>query len=105
MSLADFNGDSGSFMNMTAEEILRLFAQQKVPHGSRTGMQALANAVELRFVRRAVADEEQRRKTGKAVQPPCQFRLAIFAGSVEWRRIRIAESRHLIAAPPFVLRG
>src|SRR5580658_715012 len=62
-------------------------------------MQARADLVERRAMRRTMADERQRRESREAFQFPRQFRLAIFAGSVEGREIGIAQPGHVIAAP------
>src|ERR1035438_7297230 len=76
---------------MPAIEILRLFPQQKIAHGRGPAMQAGADLVERRTLRRAVADEHQRRESHEAFELLRQFRLAVFAGRVEGRWIGISD--------------
>jgi CubicO group peptidase (beta-lactamase class C family) len=103
LRFADRGAGSGGLVDMPAEEVFGLLAQQKIAHGRGAGMQARTDLVERCTLRRAMADEHQRREPSEGFQLARQLRLAVFAGSMEGRRIGIAQASDVIAAPLCVL--
>jgi hypothetical protein len=60
----------------------------------RSRVQPRANLVERRAERRRVADERQRLQVREPLEPLGQLYLAILAGRVKRRRVRITQPRH-----------
>jgi len=90
--------DSFRLMNVTAEEVRRLMLPDEIADRGRPALQALADAIERRAVRRRVADQHQRIERRETFQALGKLRLGIFARSVEGRRARVAETGDIPAA-------
>src|ERR1700730_13881719 len=82
------------FVDMAAIEICRLMALDEFAHRRASEVLTLPCAIQLAVFRRSVANQNQRIEPSELLQARCQFLLAVFAGSVERRRIGVAEPAH-----------
>ena len=64
---------------MTAEEELGLISLNECSHRTAASVSAVLHTVKRRAIRRAVADQKQRREPGKRIQALGKFRLAVLA--------------------------
>ena len=67
-------------VNVAAQKVLGLVLENEIADRRGAGMQAGADAVERRSVRRRVTHQHQRRQAGEALEPAGDARLAVFAG-------------------------
>src|SRR5581483_2060759 len=93
--LAELNFYAFSLMNVPTEEVFRLVLLNELEHRMRPGVEAAANLIERRAIRRCMANQNQWAQIREAPQPVAQLRFAILARRVERSRIGIPESGHL----------
>ena len=60
-----FDGDTFGFVDVAAEEMLRLVLLDEIAHGSGSGVKTGSDLVECRAVRRGVADQDERVQIGE----------------------------------------
>lgn len=90
-------GDPRSFVDVPAEEVTGLFAQEEVADGRAAGMPQVGDSIEHGPVGRAVEDRDHRLETVEGRGPARDLFFGILARSVEGRRIRAAQADHLVS--------
>src|SRR5438132_280203 len=90
-SKADLFRSAGGFVDVAAEEVFRLVPPDKIADGLAAEVATLAGAVEIGSKWRTMADHHERRQAGKRREAFGQFRLRVFTGCIERRRIRVAK--------------
>src|SRR5271168_2696037 len=83
-------------VNMSAVEIRGLMLIDEFANRRASEVLAFARAIELRIFGRRVTDENQGIEIRELLKPRAQLLLRVFAGCVERRGIRIAETSHRI---------
>src|SRR5581483_10651401 len=101
--LTDPLANAGSFVNVPAEEILRLLRQQEIADGGRAGVQPVTHAIERSAVWRRMTDQHQRLQPGERGQPLAQFRFTVLTGGVEGRGTRVTQTGDVVVSKPELL--
>src|SRR5919198_5296614 len=93
MGFADFRGHSLGLVDVAAKKVLGLMPTNEVANRGGTSVHARTDLIECRAVRRRMANQHQRRETGKAFEARGELCFAVFSRRMERCGIGIAEAR------------
>src|SRR5438067_12784449 len=89
LRFADLDGHAFGLMDVAAEKMFGLMLLNEIAQRGGSGMDAGAHLVERGAVRRRVANQDQRRETGEALQSLRHLRFAVLSRRLKRRRAGI----------------